>query len=164
MGDDAGGAVTAPRSGEDPAGRGFWLGLAAGTAVMGYGVWGLVQESDATRPGDLARWFAGGLLVHDLAVAPLVSVAAALVGRVVRGPWRAPVCAGLGASAVLVAIGWPALRGYGSERVPDNPSVQPLDEATALAWVVGAVWVLVLTWGVLATRRAQFTRRVRPSQ
>ncbi len=61
---------------------------------------------------------------------------------------QAPVRAGLIASAVVVAVAFPAWGGFG--RKANNPSVLPLDYTTATLTVIGVVWVLVAVW--LATR------------
>ena len=71
--------------------------------------------------------------------------------------WRAPIQAGLMATAITVAIGWPGLRGYGRHLVPDNPSVQPLNYATAVGTVIGIIWAVVAIWLVT---RAMTQRRV----
>ena len=59
---------------------------------------------------------------------------------------------------ILLAIAWPALRGYGRSIVPDNPSVQPLDSTTAVAWVLAAVWIAVTVWLAARTMRARSQR------
>jgi hypothetical protein len=64
------------------------------------------------------------------------------------------VRAGLFASAVLLLVAWPALRGYGRDHVPDNPSVAPLHYGTAVATVLAVVWVAVAVWILAAATRA----------
>lgn len=64
-------------------------------------------------------------------------------------PWRAPIQAGLVATGVTLAIAWPGLRGYGRHIVPDNPSVQPLNYATATLTVLGVIWGVVAIWLVI---------------
>ena len=54
--------------------------------------------------------------------------------------------AGLFASFVVVLVGWAPLRGYGRDQVPDNPTVGPLDYASAIATVLVVVWLLVAAW------------------
>lgn len=140
--------------------RGLWIGVALGVPVMAFALWGILEESAATDPPEMARWLLGGLVVHDLLLAPLVAGLGVVLGRVLGPPWRLPVRTGLFASAVVVAVAWAPLRGYGRDRVPDNPSVQPLDYATGTATVLAVVWVAValwVAWSALAGRGAPGT-------
>ena len=57
-----------------------------------------------------------------------------------RSPW-------LG-SALIVAIGWPALRGYGNK--PDNATIHPLDYGTSVFTALALLWGAVALWVVLA--------------
>ena len=136
-------------------GLGFWLGLAVGWPVMGFGLAGLLGEAADTHPGDLARWFLSGAVVHDGLAAPVVCGIGWLLARGVPRAVRAPVAAGLVVSGVVVLYSWPFLRGYGLR--PDNPSALPLDYGAGLAVVLASVWVVC---GALAVRG---WRRPRPS-
>jgi hypothetical protein len=132
----------------------FWLGAVIGLAVMAYGGRGLLADADATRPAWYATWLVGADLLHDVVLAPVVLLVGAAVARVVPDRVRVPVRFGLFAGAVVVAIAWPALRGYGRATVPDNPSVQPLDYATALATALAVVAGIAALWAVsLVVRR-----------
>ena len=132
---------------------GLWVGLAIGGPLMAFAPWGLFAESAATDPPAFARWFIGGVVVHDLVLAPLVCGAGILLGRALGPPWRAPVRTGLFASAVVLAVGWAPLWGTGRDRVPDNPSVQPLAYGTAVATVLGLVWLGVALWLIVVAVR-----------
>jgi hypothetical protein len=68
---------------------------------------------------------------------------------------RRPVRAGLFATFVVVLVGWAPLRGYGRDRVPDNPTVDPLDYATAIPTVLTVVWLFTLGWIAVAVRRGR---------
>ena len=93
-------------------------------------------------------------IVHDLVVAPIAALIAIVVIRRAPAITRAPLRAALFGSAVVVAVAWPALRGYGRMRTPDNASVQPLNYATAVATVVAVVWVISALWlGVIWIRK-----------
>ena len=52
------------------------------------GVAGVVRHHVDTRPADLLRFVAGGILLHDLVVVPLALVGAYLLNRAVPAPWR----------------------------------------------------------------------------
>ena len=146
-------------------GPGFWVGLVIGGAVMTFGVVGLLDNANAVNPFAFATWFVGADLAHDLLLAPLVCLVGALLVRAVRMPWRVPVQGGLVASAIVLAVAWAPLRGYGRTAVPDNPTVLPLDYSTAVLTVLAAVWAAVATWLALtawARRRRAPARSAAP--
>ncbi len=132
-------------SSEKP-GRVFWFGVVVGGALMAFGARGLVLHASAVRPANFATWFVGGDLLHDAVIAPTACVLGAVVGRVVPDILRAPVRAGLFTSAIVVAVAWTPLHGYGRATVPDNATVDPLDYSTAVLTVVAVVWAIVAVW------------------
>ena len=127
-------------------GPAFWIAFVVGSGIMAFGVRGILTNASASDPATVFGWIVGGDLLHDFFLVPLVLIAGAVVARIVPEPWRTPVRAGLISSALVVAIAWPALRGYGRARVPDNTSVQPLEYDTAVLTVLGAVWLVVACW------------------
>ena len=72
---------------------------------------------------------------------------------------RAPVRAGLFASAVVILVGWAALRGYGRDHVPDNPTVDPLDYGSAVLTVLAVIWGAVAVWAAMAWFRSRARAR-----
>jgi hypothetical protein len=142
-------------------GRGFWIALTIGGTVMLYGAFGLVEDAGLAHAREVAWWLIGLNLAHDLVVAPLVCVAGVVVARALRPPWRAPVQSGLLTSAVVLAVGWMNLRGYGRSRT--NPTKLPLDYGTgvvtalAIVWAATALWLLVALFA--ARRRRTAPRR-----
>ena len=95
----------------------------------------------------------GADLLHDLVIAPTVGCVGVFLARLLPRPWRYPVQAGVMASAIVLAVGWAPLRGYGHATAIGNPTVQPLDYSTAIAAVVSVVWSLVLCWfAIIAVR------------
>lgn len=107
----------------------------------------MLHDRGKTRPGDALRWIVGSALVHDLIALPLLlGVTPALV-RPLPSWARAPVRAGLAASAVLAAVAWPEIAGYGED--PTIPSLLPWDEITGLLAYLAVVW---LTVGVVLLR------------
>ena len=147
----------APESVEDlgPNRVGLVVGLMLGVPLMTVGVLGLWQHMDATPPANYLRFFIGGDLLHDFLVAPV----AALVGVVIvrRAPTlvRGPLRAALFTSAIVIAVAWPGLRGYGRARAPDNISVQPLNYATAVLTVLAVVWVVTAVWVTVEVLRSR---------
>ncbi len=135
-----------------PRGASVWIGMAVGIPVFAFGIAGALVNSRATQPVKFATWLVGADVAHDAIVAPVVGLVGWLLVRLVRKPWRAPIRAGLIASACAVAVAWAPLHGYG--RIPDNPSLSPLDYATAVLTAIGIVWAVCTVWiAVIALRR-----------
>jgi len=133
--------------------RGLLVGLACGIPLMAVGIANFAANFNATDFRSFLRYYVGGDIVHDFVVAPIAAVIGIIVIRRAPSITRAPLRAALFGSAVVVAVAWPALRGYGRMRTPDNASVQPLNYATAVATVVGVVWVISALWlGVIWLR------------
>jgi hypothetical protein len=136
-GREAGGPV------EPAYGPGFWVGVAVGGAVAGFGLWGLLGHAAATRPPGWAGWLLATLLGHDLLLAPGLLTVGWLVGRL-PGRWRVPVRAALVVSAVVVLVTLPAFLGNGRATQPGNASLLPNDYGRSLALVLGLVWAVAL--------------------
>ena len=130
-------------------GRTFWVAFAIGAGVMVYGALGLVSDAGFGASANVAGWLVGADVGNDFVLAPLACVVGAAVARVLPRWCRAPVQAALLTTGVLLIVVFPALRGYGHDTVPDNPSVQPLDYTTstltalAVVWAAAAVWLIV---------------------
>lgn len=114
--------------------RGLWIGVAIGGPILLLGLRDVVEHATRTHPFELARWVVGAALVLDLVVLPVCL----LFGRAISG--RPALRWALSASATLVLVGWPSIRGYGRSR--GNPSLLPRDYGTgtiaAMAVTVGA--------------------------
>jgi hypothetical protein len=132
----------------------FWIAAFVGWITIAFGVRGIFHDSSATRPGDLGRWFAALLLLHDALVVPIVLAVGWAVGRVLPGKAVVPVRLGLAASAVTVAVAFPLVRGYG-ERA-SNPTLLPLDYGRNLVIALVLVWLVV---GFVVACRAAWMRR-----
>ncbi len=123
-----------------PSGWFFWLCFFAGWLVILTGVWSLIEHREATHPiytGLLA--FATNVF-HDAVIAPAVCVIAYLFARFVPKRVRMQIGWALASSAVVLAVAYAPLRGFGKKA--DNPSVLPLDYVTATLTVLGVVWVI----------------------
>lgn len=138
-------------------GAGFWAGVSVGGPITAFGVRGLLDAAPATRPVQSGFGVVGLAVVHDAVVAPLACVIGLLLVARLPEALRGPVRAGLIASATSLLVAWPALRGSGRARVPDNPSVQPLDYGTAIATVLAVTWVLVAGWVLVRWWRSRIT-------
>lgn len=130
----------------------FWAAVVLGWGVIAFGVVGLLDRFGARGTLDVGLWVVGGNVLHDAVIAPIAFVVAVGLALVVRRPWRAPLLAGLATSAMVVAVAYPALRGFGREA--NNPSLLPLDYGTAVLTVLAVVWGGVLAWaGIILIRR-----------
>jgi hypothetical protein len=138
-------------------GTAFWIGTAAGWALIGWGVRGALLHRIDTRPGQLLRFFVAGLAGHDFLFAPVVLAAGILITRVVPARWRSPLQAVtlVGGTAVLYA--YPLVRGYG--HALDNPTSLPRNYTAGLALVVTVVGVVAAAAGYLRTRSSSMTSR-----
>jgi rSAM/selenodomain-associated transferase 1 len=136
-----------------PGGRPFWIGLALGAPVMAFGVAWILGHPGKGKPFELAKWIIGADLLHDAVVAPIACLVGVLLLARLPAALRAPVRAGLFASAVVLAVAYPALRGFG--RNPTNPTELPLDYTTAVATALAIVWALAAAWSILAVATAR---------
>ena len=103
---------------------------------MVYGAYELVQQAGWPRAFGVARWFGG----RDPAPRPRARAdrARRRVGdRPVDAPLlvQTPLRAAVLGSALVVAVGWPALRGYGNKA--DNATIHPLDYGSAVLTAAG---------------------------
>lgn len=121
-----------------PSGRIFWLGLAAGWAVMLFGLAGLLDDAARTHPVNFGFWFLGSALVHDALIAPAVFAVAFTIVRVVPARVRPFLRAGLILSGAVLVVAFPVIAGPGK---PGNPSALPRDYPAGLAAILGIIWV-----------------------
>jgi hypothetical protein len=128
----------------------FWLAAAVGWAVIATGVLGVLRDADATRPGDLTRWFLGLLLLHDLVLVPIALSSAWLLSHVAPLSLRTPLLLGAAATALVVALAWPLVRGYGEREA--NPTLLPLPYGRNLAVALALVWSAVVVTSMLGWR------------
>jgi hypothetical protein len=128
--------------------RVFWPLAVVGILVMGFGIYGLIDNADETQPDQWIRWFLGSALAHDFVLAPVVAAVSVLVARRVPTRYRAIVQGALIASGIVALIAYPFVRGYG--RRPGNPSALPNNYLIGLLVVVALVWVVAsfLAWRV----------------
>jgi hypothetical protein len=135
----------------------FWIGVAIGWAVIGFGIHSAYVTKGASRPVYTLKVLVLFALVHDLVVAPAVIGVGLALRRVLRGGIIVRVAVGAAIVSVIVtAFTWPEIRGYG--RTPSLQSLQLGNYATGLLTVLGTVWgaaaVIVAVRLVLARRAA----------
>lgn len=129
-----------------------WLFLVPGIAAVGWGAVGLMQHRADVPLMPWLTWFVGGVLVHDLLVAPLVVAVGALLTRLLPTPARAPIVVGLVVSAMLAVISILFVLNPGR---PQEPGFLPLDYARNLTVLVGATMLVAVVWAAVATRRSR---------
>ena len=124
---------------------------AAGAALLAYGVVGLFTADRAPSPSLWARFWLGGLVTHDLLLAPLVVAVGVLATRLVRGDARPYVQAGLALSGMVSLVALPFVLGRGRDE--REPSALPLDYGRGLFVTLAAIWLAIAAVALLRERR-----------
>jgi hypothetical protein len=136
-----------------PSGPAFWIASALGTAICGFGVYGLLSNLDGVALTSWLKTLAGGLIVHDLVFAPLVVAGSVLLVRVVPSRARAPVQVAAIVSVALIAIAIPVVHGAG--RLANNASLLPSEHyGMRLLAALAVVWAIAVA-AVLRDRRSR---------
>jgi len=91
---------------------------AAGLVMAGWGV-RLLLALDLPDLAGTVLWLAGGVLLHDVLLAPAVALAGALLVRLLPGPERVPVLVGAVVLGTLTLAVLPVLGRFGAK--PDDP-------------------------------------------
>ena len=133
--------------------RGLWVGLALGAPLIAYGVRGALVDSALTHPAELARWILGAAIVHDVLLAPVAVSVGCLARRFLPAPaWPAGRWA-LAATAILVLVAFPLVRGYG--RNGTIPSLLARDYGLGLVAAIATVWGIALALALWNARRGR---------
>lgn len=140
-----------PSGPADPAPwRGRYLLYAVGAVLIATGLRGILHNTHGwENPPYWAGLLVAGAVGHDLLLAPLVFAAAVLLMRAVPHRSRPLVATGLVVSGVLAVVALPGIRGSG--RLPDNPTILPLDYGRGLLVSLAVTWSVV---GLVALWRA----------
>ncbi len=127
---------------------------AGGVVLVLVGLWHLLLRGRLDAPDlvSAALWLAGGVVVHDAVLAPLVVLLG--VGLLPRLPAhvRAPAVAGLVVLGSVTLLAIPVLGRFGAK--PDDPGLLP---RPYLLW-----WLVLVVLVVAAVAVASFVRRPRP--
>jgi hypothetical protein len=126
-----------------------------GIAVAAYGAWLLFSRQDLAGNLDVALWAAGGVVVHDAVLAPLVIGICALGSRLLPGLARGPVAGGLLVLGTLTVLAVPFLGGWGREHAPDNATLLDRDYTGGYLVLAGLVGAGVGLGVLLGARRAR---------
>jgi hypothetical protein len=136
-----------------PSGRAFWLAVAAGWALIGYGVVGLLRNAADTHPLNFLTFFVASALAHDLVLAPLALAVGWLGLRRLPAAGRPAVAAALITAGPVALYAYPFIRGYGHD--PHNPSLLPNRYGWALATTLAIVAAVAALWGSWNARHRQ---------
>lgn len=124
---------------------------ALGLGVLAYGGYGLLTSRLISDPAAVGKWLIGGLIGHDVLLAPVVFLLCAIAYRITDARWRGRLAALLLIGGSLVLISIPALLRQGRNR---NPTVLPLDYARNLGLLLAVlVAAMALYGGIDAIRR-----------
>jgi len=105
-------------------------------------------------------WLAGGVVVHDVIIAPLTLLVTLVAGRLVPAPARTRVAVALVVLATVTVTAIPVLGRWGAR--PDNPTL--LDRNYFIGWLLFAAVVLLGTLLAGPLGRLRRSRQVRVSQ
>ncbi|MEP7059473.1 MAG: hypothetical protein ABI828_01970 [Actinomycetota bacterium] len=118
----------------------FWAAVAVGWMAIAFGAVSALTHWGAVDPPQFLVWIVGLALLHDLVMAPVVSLA----GRTLKGArrrwWLGAVEAALAVSAVITLFAVPFVMGWG--RQADNPSLLPRNYGFGLILILGSVWAV----------------------
>ncbi|MBR7825750.1 hypothetical protein KDK95_05480 [Actinospica sp. MGRD01-02] len=132
------------------------IGLGAlGVATLGYGVYGLFEESGIRDETAVGEWLIGGVIWHDFLLAPVVFALGAIAYRFTDARWRGRLAAVLLIGGSLTLISIPALLRQGLNR---NTTVLPLDYARNLGVLLAVLVALVAAYAGVV----RFWRSLRP--
>ena len=120
-----------------------------------YGIWLLLDLGFENLKATVV-WAAGGVVLHDGVLAPLVLVVCVLAVRLLPPPLRPPATVGFVILGTVTVVAIPVLGRFGAR--PDNPTL--LDRPYWTGWLViaGLTLVGVLATTVLGVRTRRTTR------
>ena len=123
-----------------------------GVAAAAYGALLLLDDARADPVG-VATWLVGGVVLHDLVLAPVVIVLVVVAARTLPAAWRGPTAAALVVLGSVTLLAIPVLGRFGAR--PDNPTL--LDRPYVAGWLLVAALTVLATAATVVLR----ARRVR---
>lgn len=128
----------------------------AGVVMVLVGAYHLydISTRGASRVVSIAVWTAGGVVLHDVVIAPLVVLVGVLLVPRLPSWSRAPVTAGLVVLLSVTLLAIPVIGRFGAR--PDVPSL--LDRPYGLLWLGFALLVTVTVAVASLLRRRTTTR------
>lgn len=129
---------------------------AVGVLVAGWGAWTLLTNQRPDQLVAAATWLVGGVIAHDIVLAPLVLAVGWLLVRMLPSWVRGPATAGAVVLGTVTLVAVPVLGGWG--RRADNPSLLPRDYWSGWLLLAALVAIAVVA-GAYAVRSRQDGRR-----
>lgn len=129
-----------------------------GAVGVGFGLWGLWLMRDFTRDQltSEAFWLAGGVVLHDAILAPVVVVVGYIASRVLPSHFRSSTATAFLVWGTLSIAFLPVLSGQGGK--PGNDTI--LGRPYVLSWIV--LTLVLVAYAVVAAMVRR--RRVRPAR
>lgn len=130
-----------------------------GVLVAAYGAWLALSRQDLDQLLSLGLWLVGGVVLHDLVLAPVVLLLALALRRT-PAAWHRPATVALVVVGSLSLLAVPVLGRFGAR--PDNPTL--LDRPYLASWLVlvGLTLVAVVVTAQVAGRGAASRDRPAP--
>ena len=124
-----------------PAGATFWVGAAAGAALIAFGIYGMLSTQE----------------LHDALLVPIALAVGWLLARWAPAVARPVLQSALIVSATVAVATAPVWLERGRGRYPDNATILPDASYRAnLALVLGAIWLVAIA--AIAVRVARASR------
>jgi hypothetical protein len=122
--------------------------VGSGALLIAYAISGALADRDLK--GGALIFLVAVLVVHDALLLPLSIGVGVLIGRIVPPRLRTPVRVAAVVSLAVTVVALPLVLGRG--RVPDNPSILPLNYGRGLLVVYAAVWATAAGFAVARHR------------
>jgi hypothetical protein len=136
----------------------------AGAALMLFGVFRILQNSNQTDPRGLARWLIGAVIIHDGILVPSTMLIGFILTHVFKPRMRRYVQGALVTSGLITIIAIPLIDRRGSQ-----PAVKALEQQNyglhleiLVALVFGLTALAYLTQVLLDRRYTANAEKVRP--
>jgi len=137
-----------------------WLLGGLGIALLGYGIWRIVEFSAATQPRQLGIWLAAALVLHDGILSWLVVGAGWLLARSVPGRARGYLQGALVTGGLVTLVAIPLIYRRGKSQ----PGQALLDRnyLANLLVILGCIAVVTGIAYLVRVRREANVVKVRP--
>lgn len=132
---------------------------AAGVLFGLYGAFLMLSRQDLDQQVSAAIWLAGGVVLHDFVLTPVVLLLGVVLARFAPRDIRGPVVAGVIVLGSVTLLAIPVLGRFGARS--DNATL--LDRDYATGWAVLAVLVVAVTLAWLVVR-SRHRARPRPEE
>lgn len=128
-------------------------------AGIGFGLWGLWLMRDFTHQqlSSAGWWFAGGVVLHDAVLAPIVVGIGVAASRALPGHFRSSTATAFLLWGTLTIAFLPTLSGEGGKTGNDTILGKPY----VLSWVILTGVLVVAAFVAAHVRRRQLARRGR---